>query len=60
MNAYVLVGSTGWHRKKLEQSYRYTVNDFWKCVDTIGTVPVPWAGHFPRIFQVKYTEAILS
>jgi len=59
MNAYVLVGSTGWHRKKLEQSYRYTVNDFWKCVDT-GTVPVPWAGHFPRIFQVKYTEAILS
>ena len=37
-----------------------------KCADTIGTVPVPWAGHpFPMlkyeyIFQIKYTEAILS
>jgi len=35
-----------------------------KCADTIGTVPVPWAGHFPMpkykyIFQTKYTEAIL-
>jgi len=36
-----------------------------KCADTIGTVPVPWAGrhHSPvlkyqYIFQIKYTEAI--
>jgi len=38
-----------------------------KCVDTIGTVLIPWAGRRPfpmlqhkYIFQVKYTEAILS
>ena len=38
-----------------------------KCVDTIGTVLVPWAGRRPfpmlqhkYIFQVKSTEAILS
>jgi len=37
-----------------------------KCADTIGTVLVPWAGHFHPVlninvfFQIKYTEAILS
>ena len=37
-----------------------------KCVDTIGTVLVLWAGHLFRmvkykyIFQIKYTEAIFS
>ena len=37
-----------------------------KCADTIGTVLVPWAGHFQRMlnisifFQTEYTEAILS
>jgi len=37
-----------------------------KCADTTGTVLVPRAGHFPwwninkYIFQIKYTEAILS
>ena len=38
-----------------------------KCVDIIGTVLVPWAGQWPFpmqkykcIFQIKYTEAILS
>jgi len=36
-----------------------------KCADTIGTVLVPWAGHFQCLntnifFQIKYTEAILS
>ena len=36
-----------------------------KCADTIGTVPVRWAGHFQcqninTFFQIKYTEAILS
>jgi len=36
-----------------------------KCADTIGTVPVPLGWPFPvlkyeYIFQIKYTEAILS
>ena len=38
-----------------------------KCADTIATVLVPWAGQWPfpmlkykHIFQIKYTEAILS
>ena len=35
-----------------------------KCADTIGTVLVPWAGHFNAkykyIFQIKCTKAILS
>ena len=36
-----------------------------KCADTIGTVPVPSAGHFQCrniniFFSTKYTEAILS
>ena len=37
-----------------------------KCADIIGTVPVPWAGHFQwkdinnYIFQIKYTDVILS
>jgi len=36
-----------------------------KCADTVGTVLVPWAGHFQRynnkyIFKIKYTEAALS
>ena len=36
-----------------------------KCADTIGTVPVPLGWPFPTlkylyIFQIKYTEAILS
>jgi len=36
-----------------------------QCADTIGTVPVPWAGHFQCwniniVFRIKYTEAILS
>jgi len=31
-----------------------------KCADTIGTVLVPWAGHFQYIFRIKYTETILS
>jgi len=36
-----------------------------KRVGTTGTVPVLWAGHFQcknikNIFQIKYTEAILS
>jgi len=36
-----------------------------KCADTIGTLPVSWAGHFQFkniniSFQIKYTEAILS
>ena len=34
------------------------------CVDTVGTVPVLWAGHFQcyiiLICQIKYTEAVLS
>jgi len=36
-----------------------------KCADTIGTVLVPRAGHFPMLkykctSEIKYTEAILS
>jgi len=36
-----------------------------KCADTIGTVLVPWAGHFQCwniniLLQIKYMEAILS
>jgi len=29
-----------------------------KFVDTVGTVPVPWAGHFHKhIFRIKYMPA---
>ena len=35
-----------------------------ECADTVGTVPVPWAGHpmlnIDIFFQIKYIEAILS
>jgi len=31
-----------------------------KSADTIGTVLVPWVGHYKYIFQIKYTEAIFS
>jgi len=39
--------------------------NYHKCADTIGTVPVPRASHFQSqnisiYFQIKYTEAILS
>ena len=42
--------------------HRYTERN---CADTIGTVLVPWAGHFQRqniniFFEIKYTEALLS
>jgi len=39
-----------------------TTNREWKCADTTGTVPVPWAGHFQYEYlsQINYTEAILS
>ena len=44
---------------------RKCAENYNKCADTIGTVPVPCASHFECqniniFFQIKYTEAILS
>jgi len=49
----------------LSVNFRLSKNRERKCADTIGTVLIPWAGHFQcqkykYIFLIKCTEAILS